>query len=286
MNSFNFWIFSTISSLFEESWRYIIFGFIQGITEFIPISSTAHLKVIPLLLGWEDPGVSISASLQLGSIIAVMTYFWKDLKFILRGILNISHNKNWNKKNTKLFLAILFGTLPIILVGMLIKLFWNNYETSFIRTIPFIATISIVMGVALFKADFYGRKKKSLDNFTLLDGFLIGCSQVLALIPGVSRSGITITTALMSGWGRDSAARFSFLLGIPAITVAGLVEFREVIFIDELFISIPLVLGIISSGLFSWLAIDFLLKFLQKNNIMIIVAYRVLFGVLLLFWYF
>ncbi len=276
----------TILSLFEESLRYLILGFIQGITEFIPISSTAHLKVVPLLLGWEDPGISISASLQLGSIIAVVAYFWKDLKFILRGISIISLNKNRNQKSIKIFLTILLGTVPIILAGMLIKLFWSNYETSVIRSIPFIAIISIIMALALFTAEIYGNKKKNLDNFTLLDGFLIGCFQVFALIPGVSRSGITITAALMSGWGRDSAARFSFILGIPAITMAGLAEFNKVVSTGESFISAPLILGIISSGLTSWLAIHFLLRFLQKNSIMIIVAYRVIFGVLLLFWYY
>ena len=275
-----------ILSLFEESWRYLILGFIQGITEFIPISSTAHLKVVPLLLGWEDPGISISASLQLGSIIAVVAYFWKDLKFILRGISIINFNKNWNQKSIKLFLTILLGTLPIILAGMLIKLFWSNYENSVIRSIPFIATISIIMALALFIAETYSNKKKNFNNFTLLDGFLIGCFQALALIPGVSRSGITITAALMSGWERDSAARFSFILGIPAITIAGLVEFNRVISAGESYISIPLVLGIISSGLSSWLAVHLLLRFLQKNSIMIIVAYRVIFGVCLLFWYY
>ena len=275
-----------ILSLFEESWRYLILGFIQGITEFIPISSTAHLKVVPLLLGWEDPGISISGSLQLGSIIAVVAYFWKDLKFILRGISIINFNKNWNQKSIKLFLTILLGTLPIILAGMLIKLFWSNYENSVIRSIPFIATISIIMALALFIAETYSNKKKNFNNFTLLDGFLIGCFQALALIPGVSRSGITITAALMSGWERDSAARFSFILGIPAITIAGLVEFNRVISAGESYISIPLVLGIISSGLSSWLAVHLLLRFLQKNSIMIIVAYRVIFGVCLLFWYY
>ena len=275
-----------ILSLFEESWRYLILGFIQGITEFIPISSTAHLKVVPLLFGWEDPGISISASLQLGSIIAVVAYFWKDLKFILRGVSIINFNKNWNQKSIKLFLTILLGTLPIILAGMLIKLFWSNYENSVIRSIPFIATISIIMALALFIAENHSNKKKNFNNFTLLDGFLIGCFQALALIPGVSRSGITITAALMSGWERDSAARFSFILGIPAITIAGLLEFNRVISAGESFISIPLVLVIISSGLSSWLAVHLLLRFLQKNSIMIIVAYRVIFGVCLLFWYY
>ena len=169
---------------------------------------------------------------------------------------------------------------------MLIKLFWSIYETSVIRSIPFVAIISIIMAITLFIAEIYGNKKKDLDNFTLLDGFLIGCYQVLGLIPGVSRSGITITAALMSGWKRESAARFSFVLVIPAISLAGLVEFKKVIFIGESFISILLVFGIILSGLTSWLTIHFLLRFLQKNSIMIFVVYRVIFGVLLLFWYY
>ncbi|AAP99779.1 MULTISPECIES: undecaprenyl-diphosphate phosphatase [Prochlorococcus] len=273
-------------SLLEECWHYLFLGIIQGLTEFFPISSTAHLKVIPLLLSWDDPGVAVTASLQLGSIIALIAYFWNDLAFLMRGISKASFQNSWNNQNTKLASAIVLGTLPIVFAGMLIKLFWQGYETSPIRSIPAIAVVSIVMALLLLIAENVGRRTRNFENLSFWDGQIIGFSQVLALIPGVSRSGITITTALMIGWERKSAARFSFLLGIPAITLAGLVELKQAFGSFELVDVFPLLLGITSSAISSWIAIDCLMKFLQTQSMMIFITYRFLFGTLLLFWYY
>ena len=269
----------------EQCWKYLFLGIIQGLTEFLPISSTAHIKVIPFFLNWNDPGVAVTASLQLGSIIAVISYFWRDIARLLNGISKVGLKKNWKNSNSRLAITVVLGTLPIVFSGMLIKLFWGNYESSVLRSIPSIAIVSIVMSALLLLADLFGKRIKTFDDLKVSDGIIIGLAQVLAFIPGVSRSGITITTALITGWERKSAARFSFLLGIPAITLAGLVELKEAFGSFSIAEVIPLLLGIISSAITSWMAIDFLMKFLEKKNMMIFITYRFLFGILLLIWY-
>ena len=289
MGIFVFCKLSTSLNLLEHCWRYLILGIIQGFTEFLPISSTAHLKVIPFFFGWGDPGISVTASLQLGSIIAVFIYFWTDLSSLVRGISKAFLQNSWKNNDTKLALSIffqLFCKKDFEIPRMFVKFFWGGYESSLIRSIPAIAIVSIVMAGFLLLAEVVGKRTKKLENLTIFDGFWVGFSQTLALIPGVSRSGITITTALMIGWERKSAARFSFLLGIPAITLAGLVELKEAFGSFYFFQAIPLLLGIFSSAVTSWLSIDFLMKFLQKQSMMIFITYRFVFGALLLIWYY
>ena len=135
-------------TFFERCWYYLNLGIIQGVTEFLPISSTAHLKVLPILLGWEEPGVSVIASLQLGSIIAVITYFRTDLFTISRGISKALFHSRRNDTSFKLALSILVGTLPVVFIGMFIKIFWTGYEVSIVRSIPSIALVSILMAVS------------------------------------------------------------------------------------------------------------------------------------------
>ena len=268
----------------ERCWYYINLGIIQGLTEFLPISSTAHLKVVPILLGWEDPGVAVIASLQLGSIIAVITYFRTDLFTISRGISKALFHNRRNDTSFKLALSIFVGTLPIVFFGMSIKTFWTGYEVSIVRSIPSIALVSILMSLLMLLAELLGKRFKTLDDIKILDGLFIGLSQSLALIPGVSRSGITITTALMTGWERQSAAKLTFLLGIPAITLSGIVELKGAIGSFTFGELIPLLIGICSSAIISFLSIDFLIKFLQKQSMMIFITYRFFFGILLLVW--
>ncbi len=273
--------------LLEACLQYLTLGIVQGLTEFLPISSTAHLKVIPILLGWEDPGISLTAFLQLGSILAVVTYFRADLKGILKSINLAWKRDQWREQNTRLGIAICTGTIPILITGMSIKIFWSNFENSFIRSIPFIGFVSILMALLLALSEKVGHQNKNLSSISGKDGLVIGCGQVLALIPGVSRSGITLTTALMYGWKRDDAARFTFLMGIPAITFAGLVELKNT-FNSQSFSIIeilPLIVGISSAALVSWSVIDWLLKYLQKNSTWIFVLYRLLFGISLMIWW-
>ena len=268
-----------------EYLKFILYGLIQGLTEFIPVSSTAHLKVIPTVLGWGDPGVSTIATIQLGSILAVITYFKNDLKDIAKGISFAICHGQWKEPNARLAIAIFLGSFPILIAGAGIKMFWVNFDNSPIRSIPFISVISIVMALLLALAERIQIREKNLRNISGLDGIIIGLGQVLALVPGVSRSGITLTTALLNGWERQDAARFSFLLGIPAISFAGLVEIKNAISEPIYSGGIPLLVGISTAAIVSWLSIDWLLKYLQKHRTWVFVLYRVFFGFSLLIWW-
>ena len=271
--------------LLEACWRNLILGVVQGLTEFLPISSTAHLKVVPVLAGWGDPGVSITAVIQLGSIAAVIAYFRNDLNNVLRGITAAVARGQWREPEARLGLAMAVGTLPILFAGFLIKLFWPGYATSPLRSVPAIAIVSIVMALLLALAEQLGPRIKNLDQVQGRDGLVVGLAQVLALIPGVSRSGSTLTASLFDGWQRADAARFSFLLGIPAISIAGLVELKDAFADPSSGGVLPLLVGIVSAAVVSWLAIDWLIRYLQRHSTWIFVAYRLLFGVLLLAWW-
>jgi len=273
-------------SLMEACWRNLFLGIVQGLTEFLPISSTAHLKVVPVLLGWGDPGVSVTAAIQLGSIAAVIAYFRSDLLQVLKGIGKAFRHGQWREPEARLGVAMLVGTIPILLVGLLIKLFWSEgYETSPLRSVPFIAMVSIVMALLLALAERLGPRQKKLADVSGRDGLIVGLAQMLALIPGVSRSGSTLTASLFYGWQRADAARFSFLLGVPAISIAGIVELNQAFAVSAETGPWPLLTGIVSAAVVSWLAIDWLLKFLQRHSTWIFVAYRLLFGAVLLVWW-
>jgi undecaprenyl-diphosphatase len=261
----------------------IVLGFVQGATEFIPISSTAHLKAVPVFLGWGDPGVSFSAVIQLGSIAAVISYFWSDLSQITTGMIKAIRHSNYESQDFWLAVGIGVGTIPILVLGLAIKILIPDFDNSPLRSMPSIAIVSIVMASLLALAEYVGNQKRNFEDLTAKDGILIGIAQSLALIPGVSRSGSTMTASLFNNIDRASAARFSFLLGIPAITIAGLVELKD--FIDTGVSGsgfLPLIAGLISSAVFSYLAIAWLLKFLQRRSTWVFVWYRLGFGVFIL----
>lgn len=273
------------SGLLEAIWRNFVLGVVQGLTEFLPISSTAHLKVVPVLVGWGDPGVSVIAVIQLGSIAAVIGYFRDDLRSVLRGISGAVRRGQWREPDARLGMAMAVGTVPILIAGLLIKLCWPGYETSPLRSVPAIAIVSIVMAALLALAEKLSPRSKRLEQVQGRDGLVVGLAQALALIPGVSRSGSTLTASLFDSWKRPDAARFSFLLGIPAITLAGVVELKDAFADFSLAGVLPLMVGILSAAVVSWLAIDWLLKYLQRHSTWIFVIYRLLFGVLLLAWW-
>lgn len=261
----------------------IILGMVQGLTEFLPISSTAHLKVIPVVLGWGDPGVAFTAVIQLGSIAAVLWYFWGDLTQIVTGTIIAIKQKNYKSYDLRLAIGIALGSLPIIFFGLLINglKLYENYPV--VRSLGTIAIASIVMSLLLGLAEQIGKRKRNFEHLTTTDGILMGLAQALSLIPGVSRSGSTLTAGLFMGLERGAAARFSFLLGIPAITLAGLVELKDVL---ETGISndgiVTMVVGVISAAIFSYLAIAWLLRFLQTQNTWVFVWYRLAFGIAIL----
>jgi len=258
-------------------------GIIQGFTEFLPISSTAHLKVVPYFFGWNDPGASFSASIQLGSGVAIIYYFRHQISPIIYSYFSLfKHRKVFKDDNTRLATYIFVASMPIFIFGFLIKLYWPNYSDSNFRGLSSIAITSIIMALFLATAEIYGKRKKLFNEINLKDIILLGLAQSLAIFPGVSRSGITLTSALFSGIERKTAARLSFLVGIPAISISGLVElftlFRTLSAIDIL----PTIIGIISSFFSSLFAIDLFLRFLTKNNTFVFVYYRLAFGVFIL----
>ncbi len=258
-------------------------GLIQGLTEFLPISSTAHLKVIPVILGWGDPGIEFTAIIQLGSIAAVVWFFWQDLTQVVTGSWRAIQKKDYDSVDFRLALGIGLGTIPIVFFGLLIKIFIPDYDNSPLRSLEVIAIASIVMAFLLGLAEKIGTRKRDFEHLTPRDGILMGLAQTLALIPGVSRSGSTITAGLFLGLERATAARFSFLLGIPAITLAGIVELKSV-FVDGIgnIEILPLLVGLISATIFSYLSIAWLIRYLQSKSTWIFVWYRLAFGVAIL----
>ena len=262
-----------------EYLRFILYGLIQGLTEFIPVSSTAHLKVISLLLGNDDPGFSLSAIIQLGSVLALVWYFRKDI-FKIKGQ---SFKEIFNYLLHKRLLgSILIGTLPIILLGGTIKLFVPYFFDVFLRSNLSIALVSFFMAFLMYIADCSKKGSINLSNHNYSDSLLIGFSQAFAIIPGVSRSGVTISAALISGWERRDAAKFSFLLGMPAIILAAVIEFITSFneFTGSSFF--PLIVGLTTTFISSLFAIDFLLKYFSSNGFKIFIIYRVLFGIVIL----
>ena len=259
--------------------EYFLYGLIQGLTEFIPVSSTAHLKVLSHFFGIDDPGHSLSAIIQMGSVLALLWYFRKDV-FKLR---KQSSKKLFNYLSHKRLLTSIFiGTLPIILLGGTIKFIVPYFFYNILRSNLSIAFVSFFMAFYMYKADISKKGLKNLNNYNYSDSFLIGISQALAIFPGVSRSGITISTALVSGWERGDAAKFSFLLGIPAISLAAIVEFISSFNELNSFSFFPLVVGLVTTFLSSLFAIDFVLRYFSSNGLKLFIIYRVVFGLVIL----
>ncbi len=258
-------------------------GIIQGFTEFLPISSTAHLKVVPYLFGWNDPGVSFSASVQLGSAVAIVYYFRNQISLIIDSFFSVLKNrKGFKDDDSRLSIYIFVASVPIFVFGLLIKIYWPNYSESNVRGLLSIAVTSIFMSLLLALSEIYGKRNKLFADVNLNDVILLGLAQSLALFPGVSRSGITLTSALFSGIERQTAARLSFLVGIPAISISGLVELFSLFSVSSVIDILPIIIGIISSFFSSILAIDLFLKFLSKNNTLVFVYYRLAFGIFIL----
>ena len=259
--------------------KFFLYGLIQGLTEFIPVSSTAHLKVISVFFGIDDPGPSLSAIIQIGSVIALVWYFRKDI---------FKLNNQYPKKhldflfNARLLRSTLIGSIPIILLGGTIKIYIPNFFDNILRSNLSIALVSFLMAIFMYIADNSKRGSKNLRNHNNADSFLIGISQAFAIFPGVSRSGVTISTALVSGWERDDAAKFSFILGMPAISIAAIVEFIFSFNNISSFGFLPLIVGLTTAFVSSLFAIDFLLKYFSSNGLKLFIIYRVAFGVVIL----
>ncbi len=262
-------------TLFEA----IVLGIVQGLTEFLPISSTAHLRIVPALLGWNDPGAAYSAVIQLGTVVAVLAYFWRDIikltKAFVRGLVD---RKPFGTEDSRLAWFVGLGTIPISIMGLLFK---SAIKTS-LRSLYVISASLIILAIVLFLVERFASHKRTISDLTLKDGIIVGMWQALALIPGSSRSGTTITGALSLGLRREDAARYSFLLSIPATTLAGLVELKDLLEATTRPSTSAMVVGTVVSFLAGIAAISGLLRFLKNRSMLVFVIYRIVLGVALL----
>ncbi|MCZ2201751.1 undecaprenyl-diphosphate phosphatase [Cylindrospermopsis raciborskii] len=254
-----------------------ILGIVQGITEFLPISSTAHLLIFTKVFGWKELGAKdFVDAIQFGSVVAILLYFRSLIGSIIQGAVEGFKDKDWQREEWKIVIGIAVGTIPALVLGFLLKDILP--ESALI-----IGTMSVVMAILLGLAEKIGDRKRGFDHLQIRDGILVGIGQSLALIPGVSRSGSTLTTALFLGLERDTAAKFSFLLGFPTLTIATLYKSLKIFHLFQEGqlpenIVLLLVIGIISTFIFSYLSIAFLIRYLQTKDTFIFVWYRLAFG--------
>ncbi|MCK8498669.1 undecaprenyl-diphosphate phosphatase [Myxococcus fulvus] len=257
----------------------IVLGLVQGLTEFLPISSTAHLRIAPELFGWKDPGAAYSAVIQLGTVAAVLIYFRKDIVSLVTAFFKgLAKREPFGTVESRLAWFVLVGTLPIGLCGLAFK---KAIETQF-RSLYIISGSLIILALILFVVEKRAAHKRTLADMTWKDGILIGLWQALALIPGASRSGTTLTGGLSLGLKREDAARYSFLLSIPATTLAGLFELKHLLEATERPSAVSLWVGTLVAFASGMAAIAWLLNYLRSRTTLVFVAYRVALGVLLL----
>jgi undecaprenyl-diphosphatase len=257
-------------------------GVVQGITELLPISSTAHMRIVPALFGWRDPGSAFSAAMQAAALAAVISYFWSDVRGLAVGSVRAVVKRDFNDWNFRFSIWIVLATLPIVIAGVLLSPVLNACGSP-LRSLTVIGISCIVMSILLAIAEVYCDHSRRFDHINLKDAMIVGLAQVGALIPGVSRSGSTLTAALFRDLNRQDAARFSFLLGLPAIAGAGLKEFHELYKanLDMHGWSI-LAVGLIVASISAFAAIWGLLRILERFSSWPFVVYRGLMGVFLL----
>lgn len=263
----------------EEIIKAIVFGAVQGLTEFIPISSTAHLRVVPALLGWKDEGAAFSAVIQMGTLIATLIYFRNDIVNLTKGFISAVKNNNFRSNpEARIFMLIMVGTIPIAVCGLLFKGFIEGDA----RGLYVISSSLILLAIVLFIAEKVGTREKEFHEITVKDGIIIGLAQALALIPGSSRSGVTITAGLFRGLKRDVTARYSFLLSIPAIGMSGLYELyseRESLLNEDL---VMMLVATVVAGIVGYLAIAFLIRYLKTHTNLLFIIYRIALGITIL----
>ena len=266
----------------------ILLGIIQGLTEFLPISSTGHLTVAGKLMNLvsvdhPEQWTAFVALIQLGTLLAVFIYFWKDIISIIKDFFqdNLIKRVKYSEQkiNSKLGWLIIIGTIPVVIIGFAFK---DAIEGALTKNLYVIAASLIILALILALAEKIAKFKKDLENITIIDSIIIGFAQALALIPGSSRSGTTITAGLFVGLKRESAARFSFLLSIPAVFASGVLQLYEAMkFVDQS-MAVNIIIATIVSGISGYLAIDFLLKYLKKNSTFIFIYYRIALGIFIL----
>ena len=258
----------------------IVLGIVQGLTEFLPISSTGHLRVVPALAGWEDPGAAFTAVVQLGTTAAVLIYFRRELwKIAVAWADSVRTRGRRRDLDARLGWFIFLGTIPIGIFGFAFK---DQIETS-ARDLYLIGTVLIVFGLIMLAADRLASQRHDLQDLNARQGLFVGFAQALALVPGVSRSGATITAGLVAGLNREAAARYSFLLSTPAIVASALFEMRKFVRGEETGAgALEVVVATLFAFIVGYASIAFLLRWVAKNSLTVFVAYRVALGVLVI----
>jgi undecaprenyl-diphosphatase len=272
------------------SWiEIIVLAVVQGLTEFIPVSSTAHLRIVPALCGWNDPGAAFSAVLQIGTLVAVLWYFWRDIVRILAAMLvDLRHGRFASTNDARLGWMIAAGTLPIVICGLFFK---DHIETT-LRSLyvmsAALAGVAALLAIAewvVARRSAAGIPGRKIEEARWRDSLIVGLAQAAALVPGTSRSGATILGGICSGLTREAAARFSFLLSIPAILAAGLFQLIEAR--NELLSSssdaLKLVVALVVTAIVGYATIPWLLGFLRKRTMFVFIVYRLLLAGLLLY---
>ena len=261
-----------------DLFQIILLALIQGLTEFLPISSSAHLVLTPVVMGVEDQGLAFDISVHLGSLLAVMLYFRKELSRVTADTAGHYLMRREATQYSKLGMAIIIATLPIILFGGLKTLLDIDFRSPIL-----IACMSILFGLLLWWADTWPRRYREMDDYRFRDALIIGMFQVLAILPGTSRSGITMTAALMLGFTRTAASHFSFLLAVPTILMSAAVVVLDIIKSDEKLDMTAMLIGAVFSFVFAYLAIHWFLKLVERTGMLPYIIYRVLLGVILLY---
>jgi len=257
----------------------IVLGIAQGLTEFLPVSSTAHLRIVPAFAGWEDPGALFTAVIQLGTMLAVVIYFWRDLVRIVRTWLASLRNPELRPTlDARMGWYVIIATIPIGIFGLAFR---SQIEDG-ARNLYLIGTVLIALGLVLLLAEHVGRRVRGLEDVGLRDTLWIGFAQALALVPGTSRSGATITAALFLNMKREAAARFSFLLSIPAVVLSGLFGLVELARGDEGTSFLALAIATAFAFILGYVSIAFLLRYLAHHSTLVFVVYRVVVGSLVI----
>jgi len=257
----------------------ILLGIVQGLTEFLPISSTAHVRIVPALFGWEDPGAAFSAVIQLGTMAAVLIYFRSDIARITVAFLKgLRHRELRRTPDSLMGWYVIVGTVPVVIFGFAFR----HQISGGARSLLLIATVLIIGGILMLAIDRVAVLQRDLTSVSWRDGIIIGLCQALALVPGVSRSGATIVGGLVLGFNRESAARFSFLLSIPAVVLSGLFELKDVGDGSNNAPILATAIATVFAFIVGYAAIAFLLRYLARHTLTIFGVYRIVVGLIVL----
>jgi undecaprenyl-diphosphatase len=259
----------------EDLLQALVLGTLQGLTEFLPISSSAHLRILPELLGWGDPGAAFTAVIQIGTELAVLVYFREDIWNIAKAwTLSLFKPEYRGHLDARMGWFVIIGSLPIVVLGIFLK---DTIESQF-RNLWLVATMLIVMGLVLGLADKIGGDEKRIKQMNIRDAILMGAAQSLALVPGVSRSGATLSMGRFLSYERAAATRYSFLLAIPAVVGAGIYQLKEIPNGENMYGPMPTLVATVVSFVIGYAAIAWLLKFVSHHTLAPFVIYRVLLG--------